>query len=176
MPPLSKLATRKAIYARQAANAAIARARVGAASAMKAGFDAAREEARINSYTAPTIVLSASDAGDGTATIRVIAHTRVYPIAGSLDVPDVAIAAADITGQPLNTANLSVYYDDTTLADTTPAFLVTADPAVAQVGAAAGRHLVGRVTTPAAGSPPSTGSGGSNPPGGGGGGGGPALN
>lgn len=128
---------------------------------------AARESARINSYSAPTIVLGAVDAGTS-ATINVAAHTRVYPVQGSIDVPDVVVSAGSITGLAYSTVYF-VYYDDTTLASATPVFQVTTDLATAQVGVAAGRHFVGKVTTPAAGGSGTTGTGGSAPPGGAGG-------
>jgi hypothetical protein len=128
---------------------------------------AARELARINSYTAPGNVLSAADVGT-TVTISIAAHTRVYPVQGSIDVADLVIpGVGTITGQPFDT-QVSVYYDDTTLADTTPTYVATTTHANAQVGAATGRHFVGTVLTPIDGGPPSDGAGGS-PPGGGGG-------
>lgn len=123
---------------------------------------AAKEAARTSSYTAPTSVLTAADVGSD-ATITIAAHTRVYP--GAID--DVALAGGTITGLPFSTAYY-VYYDDATLADTTPSFLATTSVATAQVGAAAGRHFVGYVMTPADGGASSGGTGGS-PPGGGGG-------
>ena len=127
----------------------------------------ARELARINSYTAPTSVLSASDNG-ADARITVIAHTRVYPVQGTIDVPDVSIAGpVNLNGLAFST-QYAVYYDDTTLADTTPTYQATTTLADAQVGAAPGRHFVGVVTTPADGGGGTTGGGGS-PPGGGGG-------
>lgn len=127
---------------------------------------AARELARINSYTAPTSVLTAADVGTD-ATITIAAHTRVYPVQGSIDVPDLSIIGGTITGRAFST-QYYVYYDDTTLADTTPAYLFTTVAATAQVGAAAGRHFVGVITTPADGGG-GTGGGGGSPPGGGGG-------
>lgn len=126
----------------------------------------ARELARINSYTDPTSVVTAADAG-ADATITIADHTRVYPVQGSIDVPDLSIIGGTITGLAFST-HYFVYYDDTTLADTTPAYLSTTDAATAQVGAATGRHFVGEVTTPADGGGGTTGGGGT-PPGGGGG-------
>lgn len=127
---------------------------------------AARESARINSYTVPTNVLSSADAGSD-ATITVDPHKRVYPVQGSIDVADVDVAGGTITGLPFSTGYY-VYYDDPTLADDTPAYQATTDAKTAQVGAAAGRHFVGYVMTPADGGGSTGGSGGS-PPGGGGG-------
>lgn len=138
---------------------------------------AARELARINSYTDPTVVLSGTDETVG-ASITIAAHTRVYPVQGSIDVLDVVIPApvtlileADGVTGIVNAVQYSVYYDDTTLLDTTPAYKAVktlTNHADAQPGAAAGRHFVGVVTTPANGGAGTGGSGGS-PPGGGGG-------
>lgn len=128
---------------------------------------AAREVARINSYTSPTNVLTASDAGTD-ATISIVAHTRIYPVQGSIDVPNVSIVAGSISGLAFSTLYY-VYYIDTTLANTVPTFVATTNIAEAQVGYADGRHFVGKVTTPADGGTTTTGDGGSLPPGGGGG-------
>lgn len=132
--------------------------------------DALRETARINSYTEPTNVLSAADAGNGTATITMAAHKRVYPVQGVHDVPDLVLSnPVALTGAPLGTAGF-VYYDDPTLLNVTPTLVFTTVQKEAQVGYAAGRHLVGSITTPAAGGTATSGGGGSLPPGGGGGG------
>lgn len=129
---------------------------------------AAREAARINSYTNPGSVLSATDAGSD-ATITVANHTRIYPVQGIVDVADVAITGGTITGLAYSTTYY-VYYDDTTLASTTPTYLTTTVAADAQVGAAAGRHCLGYITTPAAGGGGTSGSGTGVPGGTGGGG------
>jgi hypothetical protein len=131
------------IDALEAAGIALDAANAAAASATAA----ARETARINSYPSPSDILSAADAGT-TATITVDDHDRIYPVQGTVDVPDLAITGSDITGLSFATLYY-VYYDDTTLADTTPTFQATTDAATAQVGAAAGRHFVGSITTPA---------------------------
>ena len=138
---------------------------------------AGRELARLNSYPNPTNVLTGTDEATG-ASITVAAHIRVYPVQGSIDVPDVAIPApvtltteADGVTGIVNSTQYSVYYDDTTLADTTPAYKAVKTATShddAQPGAAAGRHFVGVVTTPADGAGSTSGSGGA-PPGGGGG-------
>lgn len=134
-----------------------------------------RELARINSYTDPGVVLSGKDQAVG-ASVEIAAHTRVYPVQGSIDVADVVIPApvsltleADGTTGIINATQYSVYYDDTTLADTTPDFKAVksaTNHGDAQPGAAAGRHFVGIVTTPANGAGDTTGTGGA-PPGGG---------
>jgi hypothetical protein len=110
------------------------------------------------------------------ASITIAAHTRVYPVQGSIDVSDVAIPApvtlaveADGSTGIVNAVQYSVYYDDTTLTDTTPAYKAVKSSTShgdAQPGAAAGRHFVGVVTTPANLAGPTTGTGGA-PPGGG---------
>lgn len=146
-------------------NAITAKAKVLADAAQADATAAAREEARINSYPLPSSVLSASDAG-ATATISIAAHTRVYPVQGDIDVPDLSVGSGSITGLSFST-KYYVYYDDTTLADTTPSYLATTTASTAQVGSAAGRHLVGVVTTPADGGSGTSGEG-PLPPGGGG--------
>lgn len=116
-----------------------------------------------DSYTVPSDILSAIDAGDGTATIKVAEHIRRYT---DLAYADVLIAAVDLPGIPYNVSQ-AVYYDDPTLADQTPVMIATADIAEAQVGVQFGRFSLGVVVTPAAaGAPPSSG-GGYSPPGGG---------
>ncbi|MES2904550.1 MAG: hypothetical protein V4696_10230 [Pseudomonadota bacterium] len=120
---------------------------------------AQRDIARIASYPSPTNVLTAIDDG-ATATIAIAAHTRIYP--GT--VADVSISAGSITGLAFATSYV-VYYDDATLADTTPAFVETTDVETAQVGAGPYRHLVGYITTPTDGGAPSAGTG-PTPPGG----------
>lgn len=138
------------------------------AAAQAAATSAARETARIASYPNPGSVLSAADVGSD-CDIVIASHTRVYPVQGAIDVADVAITGATLHGLAFST-RYYVYYDDETLGDTTPTFLATTNSATAQVGAAAGRHFIGYVTTPADGGGGTSGEGG-GPPGGGGGGG-----
>lgn len=153
--------------------ALIQAAQAAADAAQEDATEAAREAARVNSYTDPTNVLSSTDLGGSTgARITVAGHDRIYPVQGTIDVPDITIVGADVGGEPFSYATqYSVYYDDTTLADTTPAFVAvvtSTNHADAQVGAAAGRHFVGVITTDTDGGGGTSGSGGS-PPGGGGG-------
>src|SRR5688572_13093168 len=68
--------------------AAIAAAQADATAAQADATAAAREAGRIGSYTAPTNALSAADVG-ATATITIAAHTRIYPVRGTVDVDDV---------------------------------------------------------------------------------------
>lgn len=148
--------------------AAITAAQAAADAAAASALAAAREMARLTSYTAPTNVLTAADVGSD-CTITVAAHTRIYPVQGAIDVPDVSILAGSVTGLAFSTLYY-VYYDDTTLADTTPTYVATTNIATAQAGVAAGRHFVGEVTTPADGGGGTSGTGGGRPPGYGGGG------
>jgi hypothetical protein len=149
--------------------AAITAAQATATAAAASATAAARESARINSYPNPGSVLTAADAGTD-ASITIANHTRVYPVQGSIDVADVAITGATLTALSFST-QYWVYYDDTTLAVAAPTFHATTSSATAQVGAAAGRHLVGFITTPADGAGGTSGGYGGGTPGGGGGGG-----
>lgn len=138
-----------------------------AADAAQATADQAlRESARINSYPSPSSVLTAADVG-ATATVTIAAHTRVYPVQGSVDVPDTSVAGGTATGLAFSTTYY-VYYDDPTLEDTTPTYVATTSLETAVAGASAGRHYVGKVITPADGAGGTTGTG-VPPPGGGGG-------
>jgi hypothetical protein len=155
----SRLTSNAARFAGQAARSAVARAIVGAASAQSIGRRAARETARIASYTVPTAVVTAADAGGGVAKISIADHTRIYPVEGNIDVPDVAIAGvADVTALAYTT-HYYLYYDDPTLAAVAPVVHATLDPKVAQAGYAPGRHYLGDVTTPAAGAAATSGDG-----------------
>jgi hypothetical protein len=116
-----------------------------------------KRDKRSASYTSPTAVLTASDGG-ASATITVDSHTRVYSDASTL-----AITGAAITGLAYSTT-YAVYYDDDTLADTTPTFVASLSIEDGQVGAAEGRHPLGVIQTPAAAGAPVSG-GGSYPPG-----------
>lgn len=133
--------------------------------AQEAAAEAHKETARILSYPSPTNVLTAADVGT-TATITVAAHTRVYPVMGPYDISDISITSGTITGLSFSTEYF-VYYDDETLANASPTFLATTTAATAQVGAASGRHYLGKITTPADGAGSTTGTG-VTPPGGGG--------
>lgn len=120
---------------------------------------ARKEDARTASYTS-TAPLTATDAGSD-ASIVIANHTRIYP--GS-DIADLALTGiATLTGLAFST-EYWLYYDDTTLANATPVVHATTVEATAQVGAAAGRHFLGKVTTPANGAPDTSG-GGTIPPG-----------
>jgi hypothetical protein len=148
--------------------AAIVAAQAAADAAQADATAAAREAARINSYPNPGSIVTAADVGTD-CDIVIANHTRVYPVQGSVDVADVSITGATLHGKAFST-KYYIYYDDTTLAVTAPSFQATTAAATAQVGAAAGRHFVGYVTTPADGGAGTTGEGGGTPGGGGGGG------
>lgn len=115
------------------------------------------------SWTVPSVIISAADVG-ADVTITIANHDRYYP-----DGTTVAITGTAFTAKVFETT-YGVYYDDETLADTTPTFQITAGTAASLKTAIAnsqpGRHFVGVVTTPANGGA-STG-GGVSPPGGGG--------
>jgi hypothetical protein len=146
----------------------IAAAQAAADAAQADATATAREAARINSYPNPGSIVTAADVGTD-CDIVIANHTRVYPVQGSVDVPDVSITGATLHGKAFST-KYYIYYDDTTLAVAAPSFQATTNAATAQVGAAAGRHFVGYVTTPADGGAPASGEGGGTPGGGGGGG------
>lgn len=108
--------------------------------------------------------------------IEIAAHTRIYPVQGTWDIPDLAIEAGSVGGAPEST-RVWLFYDDTTLLDTTPVFQFTTVAEDGQVGAATGRHALGYIDTPASGGTTTSGSGTGTPSGTGGGtaGGGTAL-
>jgi hypothetical protein len=116
-----------------------------------------KRDKRTASYTDPTQVLTASDAG-ASATITVENHARVYS-----DGTIVQITGGPLTALAYSTT-YAVYYDDTTLADETPVFHASINLEDGAVGAADGRHVLGVITTPGSGGGDVTG-GGSYPPG-----------
>ncbi len=134
--------------------------------AQAAAEAAAREAARLSSYTQPSSVLTATDAGSD-ASVTIAAHYRIYPVQGFIDVPDLLVGGGIVTGLAFSTTYY-VYYDDTTLEDETPNYIATESLGTASVGAAPGRHFIGKIITPANGAGDTIGTGGS-PPGGGGG-------
>lgn len=101
-----------------------------------------------NSYVS-TNPLSAVDAGADT-TINIAAHTRIYGNGSS-----VSANAGSLTGRAYSTTYW-VYYDDPARAGGAVTYQSTTTEAdAAQTG---DRHVVGKVTTPAAAAPPATGS------------------
>lgn len=96
------------------------------------------------------LTLSASDAG-ANATITISGHTRVYG-----DGTAVSVTGGTVTGQPYSTT-VFIYYDQPSRLGGAVTFLATtSDTTAAQTG---DRHLVGRVTTPAAAGAPNSGDG-----------------
>lgn len=112
------------------------------------------------SATDPSVVVTATDAGTD-ATITIAAHTRRYG-----DATTLAVAGGSLTGKAYSTL-YAIYYDDSTVSDTTPTYVATTVLKDAQPNAAIGRHYVDQITTPASGGG-GTGGGGYRPPGGGG--------
>lgn len=117
-----------------------------------------KRDKRTASYTSPTAILTADDFG-GAGRITVDNHDRKYS-----DGSVVSIIGGTVGALAYSTT-YAVYYDDPTLADTTPTFLATTNIEIAQVGGADGRHPLGVITTPAAAGAPVSG-GGYYPPGG----------
>lgn len=117
-----------------------------------------KRDKRTASHTEPTAVLTTTDDG-ASATIAVINHRRVYTDGSFVDI---------IGGSQAELASGTVwagYYDDPTLADTTPTFVFTQAIEQAQFAAADGRHPLGVITTPAAASGGTFTGGGTYPPG-----------
>jgi hypothetical protein len=140
----------------ETAQAEIAAAQADLATQLASITAVTKRDKRAASYTSPTAILTASDAG-ASATITVASHDRIYSDASTL-----AIIGAPIAGLAYSTT-YTVYYDDTTLADTTPNFVASTNIADGAVGAADGRHALGVITTPAAAGPPVTGGGAYSP-------------
>lgn len=115
------------------------------------GFDAAVEG------SAGKIDVGISTTGLTGTTVTVDGHTRFYGDGTSL-----AVTGTAFTGKGFGDT-LAVYYDDATRADTTPAYVITADLIIAQNNYAPGRHLVGTVMTPESNAAAET--GGTSPPG-----------
>ena len=100
----------------------------------------------------PRAMLIGVDAGSN-ASIQVARHDWDYPG----ETADVTREAATITGLTYSQFYY-VYFDDDTLADTTPTYAVTTDPAESLNSTAHPyRHPLGLALTPAAGNPPEEG-------------------
>lgn len=126
------------------------------AEAVRAELDAKIEnDDLINSYTDPVSVLTAVDAGDGTATITVANHNRVYG-----DGTSVAVTGTSLTGASLSTLYYVVYYDEFRTGGAVT-YTLTTNPALA--GQSNHQHLIGDITTPSSGGG-GTGGGGVAPP------------
>jgi hypothetical protein len=126
------------------------------------GEDAAQAMAAMliaNSSTAPTQVLTAAEElGGGTAKVTVIDHVRLYP-----DGRSAAVTGATFTGLLTDTPYF-LYYDDIGREGGVVDISITTD-AAATVGDA-GRHRLGRIRTPVAGSGVTYEGGGAYQPGG----------
>lgn len=109
-----------------------------------------------NSFTIPTMILTAADVGVN-VTITIAAHVRRYP-----DGAEMSITGGTITGLPFSTAH-AVYYDDAARENSAPSFFAVTDLETAQANYAEGRHYLGTLTTPANGAGNTT--GGAPPPG-----------
>lgn len=126
----------------------------------KAQQDAMRAQALLNSYPDPTITMSAQTQADGTATVTIINHNRVYADAAKTTVP---VIGGSISGLALN-SQYYIYYDDPTFAGGAVTYRYTTDNTVAaQVGV---RHSLGGVATGGAQDTDPIDGGGVNPPGG----------
>lgn len=126
----------------------------------KAQQDAMRAQALLNSYPDPTITMSAQTQADGTATVTIINHNRVYADAAKTTVP---VVGGTIKGLALN-SQFYVYYDDPTFAGGNVTYHYTTDnTGAAQVGV---RHSLGGVATGGAEDTDPIDGGGVSPPGG----------
>jgi len=145
----------EALAAAVAAQAAADTAQTAAATAQTSADTVKRDDKITASSIIPADVLDATDAGSS-ASITVAAHTRLYGDGSTLNV-----SGHTFTGLAYST-DYGIYYDDTTTSDTTPTYQTTTNLTRALNNYVAGRHLVGIISTPAAGG--SDTSGGVQPP------------
>lgn len=117
---------------------------------------------RILSHTEPTTILTAEDDGSD-CTITIQDHVRIYG-----DGTTLSITGGVFPGKLSNTW-YACYYDDPTLAETAPTFVLTTDTGTAQPNIGDGRHFCGLILTPKSGTGTVIESGGSYPAGSGGG-------
>jgi hypothetical protein len=146
-----------ALQAAQDAQDAADAAQATATTANSTANTVKRDDAISGSWTSPGSVLSAADVG-ASATITIAAHTRKYG-----DNTSVSVNSGSVTGLSFSTL-YSIYYDQTSRAGGAVTYQATTNPNTALPNAAAGRHFVGKVTTPADGGGGTT--GGYTPPGG----------
>lgn len=126
----------------------------------KAQADAMRAQALLNSYTDPTITMSAQTQTDGSVTVTIANHSRIYADAAKTTV---SVLGGTITGLALN-SQYYVYYDDAAMTGGTVAYQYTTDNTVAaQVGI---RHSLGGIATGGAEDVDPIPGGGVSPPGG----------
>lgn len=136
--------------AQAAADAAQASADAAAASAATAqnAADGATGLVSVVNSGVDANPLTATDSGAGT-TINIAAHNRLYP-----DGSSVAVNSGVITPRAYST-EYWVYYDDPTRAGGAVTYQdTTTEATAAQAG---DRHLVGKITTPAAAAPDTNG-------------------
>lgn len=120
----------------------------------KARLDAAKlVDAIEGSYTAPSIILTGSDAGSD-ATVTIANHTRFWN-----DATNLAVTGDSVTGLAYSTL-YAVYYDDPDRDAAAPTYSATTDLKTAQSNYVMGRVFCGNITTPASGGGATTGGGG----------------
>lgn len=140
---------------------AIQAAQAAADAAQTTANSVATANAISSSFISPSSVLIGTDAGSD-ATISISDFTRYYPDIGtSVNITSIP----DITGLSYTT-QYYIYYDDATLANTSPTFVATTNSLICRHNYVAGRHYVDTILTPAAAGSPTSG-GGYSPPGGG---------
>lgn len=119
----------------------------------------ARQQKLVNSYTDPAQILSAVTNSDGSASISIAAHKRVYADAAKTTVN---VAGGTVSGLLANTGYV-VYYNDTLQTGGTVTYIASTNGNDAlQTGAV---HSVGYLQTPATSADPPSDGGGSGGPG-----------
>lgn len=102
---------------------------------------AAAEQALINSYTDPNVSMTALSQPDGTVTVTIANHMRVY---ADPDKTRVAVDGGTITGLAFDT-EYYVYYDDLARAGGAVTYRYSTDNTVA--AQTNGRHSLGGIAT-----------------------------
>jgi hypothetical protein len=120
---------------------------------------AMKEQALVNSYTDPTVTMTAMTQTNGTVTVSIANHKRIYADAGKTTVN---VTGGTITGLALN-SQYYVYYDDATRAGGTVTYHYTTDNTVA--AQTNGRHSLGGIATGGAEDTTPISGGGVSPPG-----------
>lgn len=129
------------------------------AATAKAQAAIAAEQALINSYTDPTVTMSAQTQADGTVVVTILNHSRVY---ADPAMTRVAVTGGTLTGLALN-SQYYVYYDDPLRRGGVVTYQYTMDNTVAaQVN---GRHSLGGIATGGATDTDPIDGGGVSPPG-----------
>jgi hypothetical protein len=121
--------------------------------------NADRAQALLNSYTDPTVIMSSRVNANGTATITIANHNRIYADPTKTSVP---VTGGTLTGLALETTYY-VFYDDPSRTGGAVTYQYTTDNTVAaQTG---NRHSLGGVSTGRSGDTDPTPGGGVSPPG-----------